>query len=165
MPPHCSQHLSSLRVLCALVALVVLAGCSPARGLLTLEDHAAPNWGLALTITPSSTVVGSAGTVVDLRLDRKGYLTLLQLGTDGQLDVVFPNAQDADNQLAAGAHRLPRPHWQLRAKGPAGHGRLIAVVTREALRADDVCSALERGAWHELGSDYGLAVARYRETE
>jgi len=70
---------------------------------------------------------------VDLKLksSRDGYLYVVMAGSDNRsLYLLFPNDLDRDNKVSAGASvRLPRPHWRLRASGPAGTDSLLVMVT------------------------------------
>lgn len=91
--------------------------------------------------------VGQGELDLTVTTHRKGYLYLLQVGTSGKtVTLLFPNRLDQDNELPAGAHRLPRANWALRASGPAGTGHLIALLSTHkrdfvgALRAGDVFS-------------------------
>ncbi|WP_084461098.1 caspase family protein [Curvibacter gracilis] len=73
---------------------------------------------------------------VDLQLNssRDGYLYVVMAGSDNRsLYLLFPNELDRDNKVSAGASvRLPRPHWRLRASGPAGTDSLLVMVTDQA---------------------------------
>ena len=77
--------------LAALGAVILLAACSATHGLLALEDHASDQWGVELRLQPSAVATGDTRLRVELGLAREGYLTLLQRGTDQQLDVLFPH--------------------------------------------------------------------------
>jgi hypothetical protein len=62
--------------------------------------------------------------------NREGYLYILQVGSDGKtFNLLFPNKLDANNQIAAGTHRFPRPSWRVRSGGPAGTSYLLAIVS------------------------------------
>lgn len=61
-----------------------------------------------------------------------GHLYVFQLGTSGNLSLIFPNGVDGANQVGAGhAQPLPRPNWSLTARGPAGLSHLLAVVSEQ----------------------------------
>jgi metacaspase-1 len=58
-----------------------------------------------------------------------GYLSLFMVGTDGVLYRLFPNRLDGDQQVKPNVPvSLPRSNWRLKAHGPAGTNRLLAVV-------------------------------------
>jgi serine/threonine protein kinase len=63
--------------------------------------------------------------------DRTGYLYVFALGTDQkQLVLLFPNAADRNNQIAANRPiDLPRTGWGVVADGPPGTNQLIAIVS------------------------------------
>jgi hypothetical protein len=66
-----------------------------------------------------------------IRSSHAGYLYILMAGSDGKtFDVLFPNALDKKNEVAAGQSvQLPRASWQITAGGPAGTTHLLAMVT------------------------------------
>jgi hypothetical protein len=67
------------------------------------------------------------------RSERAGYLTLVDLGTDGTVAVLFPNGHDRDSRIAAGATvRFPTDS-ELEAQPPVGRGMLRAFVTEAPL--------------------------------
>lgn len=61
---------------------------------------------------------------------KAGYVYVLMVGTDGQFNLLFPNAIDADNGIAGdGELSLPRPGWAMTASGPPGSNRFVAIVS------------------------------------
>ena len=64
---------------------------------------------------------------------RGGYLYVVLLGSDEtSFYVLFPNALDKDNRVQARVPlRIPRPHWQVQAPGPAGTDHLLVMVTEQ----------------------------------
>jgi hypothetical protein len=118
---------------------------------------------LALRISPDQVATGSP-----LRLhvssSAPGYVYVFQLTTDGRtLDGVFPNAIDGANRLGAGQDlQLPRPTWRMVARGPAGVGYILAVLTEApqdllALRAGLAAGRID------LAGRYGAAMGSIRE--
>lgn len=106
-----------------------------------------------------------SGDTVDVTVEpsKPGYLYLIQLGTDGHsMSLLFPNAVDGTNYLAAGATQLPRPSWQLKAKGPAGVGYLLAVL---ADQPQDMLKLQADLASHhpQFVGSYSASVANYLE--
>jgi len=66
-----------------------------------------------------------------------GFLSLFMVGTDGALYRLFPNRLDAEQQIKPNVPvSLPRPNWRLKAYGPAGTDRLLAVVAPTRDRFD-----------------------------
>jgi hypothetical protein len=66
-----------------------------------------------------------------LQSSHYGYVYLLMVGSDGkQFDLLFPNKKDGRNIIQADEiWTLPRPHWAIRAGGPAGTNHLLALVS------------------------------------
>ena len=66
-----------------------------------------------------------------LESSHAGYVYLLMAGSDGKrFDLLFPNKKDPHNRIQAGeTWELPRNDWALRASGPAGSNRLLAIVS------------------------------------
>jgi len=60
-----------------------------------------------------------------------GHVYVVMAGSDQQsLVLLFPNALDADNRIAAGQTLLlPREGWRVTAGGPAGDNTLLVMVT------------------------------------
>jgi len=149
-----------------LVGVIILAGlmCVNRSGhhqaegqLAALERSASPQWVVELNVKPDTVAVGNLDMAVSIRSARNGYLTILQRGTDGKEDVVFPNALDKDNRIGADKPlTLPREHWKLRAAPPAGEGRLLAVVSEKPVDTQSLSASLS-------GQSYGAASATYRE--
>lgn len=168
---------SSLLFTGALAALL-LAGCAsqanvqqaPAqfeRGVLLQRVDAvmaaAQNSGsVRLTVSPDPVVTGQT-LQVDIATAQPGHLYLYQVATDGRtLSLVFPNAIDGANYLAAGSHRLPRANWQLAARGPAGTGYLMAVLTPQPLNVVAMQADTSQGNIN-LPAPYSAALATLRE--
>lgn len=69
----------------------------------------------------------------EVRSARDGYLTVVDLGTDGTVTVLFPNEDDTDGRVRAGELvRLPQSA-QFEAVAPAGRGIVRAFVTAQPL--------------------------------
>lgn len=65
--------------------------------------------------------------------EREGYLTLVDLGTDGTVVVLFPNGEDRDNHVKAG-ERISFPvESEIQVLPPAGRGMARAFLTPEPL--------------------------------
>jgi hypothetical protein len=151
-----------------LVGLIVLFGAvssnqsgqPQAEGqLAALERSASPQWAVDLSLKPDTVAVGNLDMAVSIRSARSGYLTLLQRGTDGKEDIVFPNALDKDNRIEADKPVvLPRESWKWKAAPPAGEGRLLAVVSDKPVDTQSLSASLN-------GQTYGAASAAYRERD
>ncbi len=159
-----------------LVGLIVLFGAVSSNQsgqpqadspLAALEHSASAQWVVDLSLKPDTVAVENLGLAASIRSARSGYLTLLQRGTDGKENVVFPNALDQDNRIEADKPMtLPREHWKLRAAPPAGEGRLLALVTEHPVDPQAVQTSLGAAQAVDLGGQaYGAAAAVYRERE
>lgn len=152
---------------------VTLGGCAgtpvaPDGGLLqrvdTVMRQAAPAMSVAVKLSTTQVKTGDA-IAAEVGSAVPGYVYLFQIGTDGHtLSLVFPNAMDGANYINAGATLgLPRPNWRMAARGPAGVGHLMAVVTANpldilALQANVALGKLE------VSAPYGAAMVTVRET-
>ena len=68
--------------------------------------------------------------------ERDGYLTLVDLGTDGTVTVLFPNEHDRNNRVRAGqTFRFPTDAmgFAIEVQPPAGRGMVRLFVTPETL--------------------------------
>lgn len=85
---------------------------------------------VTLSGVKSSLVVGRDALSFALKSEQAGYVYLLLLDkTDGKLSLIYPNALDLDNRIAAGgALRLPRERWSFTADAPAGEWDVLAIV-------------------------------------
>jgi len=70
--------------------------------------------------------------VLDLSVlsDRSGYVYVALTGSDNQsLTLLFPNELDNNNRIEKDQQLLlPRPHWPVKAAGPAGTDTLLVMV-------------------------------------
>jgi tRNA A-37 threonylcarbamoyl transferase component Bud32 len=62
---------------------------------------------------------------------KPGYVYVLMVGTDkANFNLLFPNAVDGENRIAAGEElELPRPGWAMTAGGPKGADHFVAIVS------------------------------------
>lgn len=60
-----------------------------------------------------------------------GYLYVVLLGSDAKsFYVMYPNGLDTDNKISKQKPvQIPKPHWQIKAAGPAGTDQLLILVT------------------------------------
>lgn len=76
------------------------------------------------------------GDAVEFRAtsSRDGYLTIVDLGTDGKVVVIYPHTDGQDNRIRAGqAFVLPTGDMQFEAQLPSGRGIVRAFVTDKPL--------------------------------
>lgn len=137
--------------------LIGLLAIRPSAGdkLTALERGANSSRAVTITLAKPQLAIGQGDFTLNIATAQPGYLTLVQRGTDGSIGVAFPNALDADNRIETSL-QLPRPNWHLRASGPAGKGRLLAVVTHQPVSAVQASKL-------DFGNDYGVAGADYVE--
>lgn len=97
-----------------------------------------PTVHVAFTAEPAVARIGTDRLKMTVHSTEGGYLYLFVLDSDGQaLMQIFPNARDPDNVIGAGQTiALPRRSWPMRAQGPEGVNRLLAVVSRSAREYD-----------------------------
>lgn len=115
---------------------VALQQEAAAKRLADMENPAQP---FAVTVGfqdgRTSFGIGESVTFV-ARAERGGYLTLVDLGTDGTVTVLFPNPWDPDNRIPAGRTIVfPSPSMgsEIVAEPPPGRGIVRAIVTETPL--------------------------------
>jgi hypothetical protein len=68
------------------------------------------------------------------RSSRDGFLTIVDLGTDGKVVVIYPNETNQDNRIQAGREFvLPTGDMTFEAQLPSGRGIVRALVTEKPL--------------------------------
>ncbi len=107
-----------------------------AKGLGDMENPAQP-FGLDVWLAGDVSSFGIGENVRFLaEAERTGYLTLVDLGTDGTVTVLFPNPYDRDNAVSEGQRiEFPTESMQseIQAMPPAGRGMVRAFLTPEPL--------------------------------
>ncbi len=100
-------------------------------------ENPAPSFGLRVWLAGNETAFGIGEAVVfHAEADADGYLTLVDLGTDGTVTVLFPNPYDRDNRVRGGQEiTFPSPGMEseIRALPPAGRGMVRAFLTPRPL--------------------------------
>ncbi|NJD18402.1 MAG: DUF4384 domain-containing protein [Gemmatimonadetes bacterium] len=107
-----------------------------AKRLADMENPAAPV-GVSIRLEGGKTAVGIGETVsFHATSDRAGYLTLVDLGTDGKVVMLFPNAHQPATKIEAG-QTLSFPTqdmgFELQIFPPVGRGMVRAFVPPEPL--------------------------------
>lgn len=121
----------------------------------------------------------------ELESDRDGYVTLVDLGTDGTVAVLIPNADDPSIRIRAGQTlRYPGGDLTFQALPPAGGGMVRAFLTEEpidvaiprgevyasggAAFAEEITTAIKRAAGMDGGAvrldSWGTASVVYEIT-
>lgn len=167
------RRLNPLAGAAALALAITLSGCASAptpaanAGLLQRMDAvmqgASTGRPVALRLRPDQVRTGDT-LAVDISSATGGFVYLLQVGTDGKsLSLVFPNASDGANRLPpADTLSLPRPNWQMAARGITGVGYFYAVVAAQPQDLMALQSDLSAGKV-QLAGDYGVAMAAMRQ--
>lgn len=146
-----------------------------AKDLGDMENLAQP-FGLDVWLAGDKTSFGIGETVMFLaESQRDGYLTLVDLGTDGTVTVLFPNPYDRDNSVRAG-QRITFPtesmESEIQAMPPTGRGLVRAFLTPAPLDiplsddftigqlelADLIAEAVRKAAGPVEGSDAAVRL-------
>lgn len=148
---------------------------SPDAVLDDIVRQADPQIAVRAVADPQRLVIGRDRMSFRVRSNEPGFLYVFLSGTDRSgLALLFPNAIDEDNRIAADAEVvLPRKGWQITAGGPPGTNHLVAMVSREprdfakvGLKRGETIpefelAALQR-AWAGAGPAPGAGEARCR---
>jgi metacaspase-1 len=104
---------------------------NPTTALQDLVAPADPTHTVTLTAQNTTLKMGRDFLNLTVRSARAGYLYLLHVGPDNQkVHVLYPNQFDRDNRIEAGQDVvLPRAGWGIKATGPAGQHRIVAIVS------------------------------------
>ena len=96
---------------------------------------------------------------LSVRTGVSGHLYVIQVGTDGKTQsLLFPNAVDGANFIEAGAPlQLPRANWRMTARGPAGVGYFVAVLSVQPLDVLALQASVARGEL-TVAAPYGAAM-------
>jgi len=115
-----------------------------------------------LLVQPNQVRIGEPVRLL-VSTTQAGYLYLYQVDTDGRRIVpVFPNAVDGANYTPGGAMELPRPNWRITARGPAGQGYFVAVLSAQPMDLTLIAQAAAEGRV-ATPARYGAAIAGLRE--
>lgn len=97
----------------------------------TIQQAADPRIKVDIKATKQSYKIGTDFLELSVTSSTTGYVTLLLVGSSGNVLKLFPNRVDSNNAIAANTTiTLPRPSWRLRSLGPAGRNRLLVVVSK-----------------------------------
>ncbi len=118
---------------------VVPEVAAPVRGpfstVAALEDivrHSDPLISVNTLADKQSMVIGRDRMKFRVKSSEAGYLYVFFSGTDNAgLTLLFPNANDAKNRIAADTETLlPRESWNIDAGGPPGVNHIVTMVSR-----------------------------------
>lgn len=117
-------------------------------------ENPAQSFGVSLELLGDKTSFGLGEEVAfTIESDRDGYVTLVDLGTDGTVSVLLPNADDPSMPIRAG-RRLEYPGDDLafQALEPVGGGMVRAFVTSQPLSISIDAGAVYASGGEELAA-------------
>jgi hypothetical protein len=123
-------------------------------------DNPAQSFGFRVELTGAKTSFGLGEEIsFTVESDRDGYVTLVDLGTDGTVAMLLPNADDPSMRIRAG-QRLEYPGDDLafEALPPAGGGMVRAFLTEEPLDIDLVGRELMGGLYAAGGEEFAAEI-------
>lgn len=102
-----------------------------AQALKQLFDQRSARRKVTVSVAKNTLKIGQDALDFSVRSDRSGYVYVAQAGSDNKaLYLLFPNDLDKGNRIQANVPlALPRPHWRVKAGGPAGTDSLLVMVT------------------------------------
>ncbi len=157
----------------ALTLMMALTGCASPPGTAdatllhrvdTVMRQATPAMSVSFKLASDQVKTGDT-LVAEVKSTMPGYVYLFQMGTDGRtLSLLFPNAMDGTNYISVDSPMgLPRPNWRMSARGPAGVGHILAVVTGQPLDLMNLQAQVNLGRL-DIAAPYGAAMVTLRET-
>ena len=90
-----------------------------------------------VTVTPSRSQyrIGQDHLEMTITSSKNGYLTLFAVGSSGKIVQLFPNHYDENNRITAHVpFHIPTIGWNLKANGPSGKDRFVAIVSNDPQR-------------------------------
>jgi len=100
-------------------------------------NNPSPDFNVEVWTDKNSTISYIGDTVTfKFKTDRDCYITLIDVGTDGTVTILFPNYVCKDNRVTAEqVYSIPSPEmgFNIRVAGPAGQEMVKAIATLEPL--------------------------------
>ncbi|ACB36311.1 serine/threonine protein kinase [Leptothrix cholodnii SP-6] len=120
---------------------------TPVKVLEEIVRLADPQIAVQASADRAQVVIGRDRLQFRLRANVAGHVYVYLVGTEGrQIELLFPNAIDADNRVAVNQELvLPRPAWRITAAGPPGIDHLVALVSPTPLRMRDTGASAPAG--------------------
>jgi hypothetical protein len=125
-------------------------------------DNPAQSFGLDLELLGDKTSFGLGEDIsFSIESDRDGYITLVDLGTDGTVAMLLPNEEDPSMRIRAG-QRLEYPGDELafQARPPAGGGMVRVFLTAEPLDIEIEAGKLYASGGEEFAKEITEALKR-----
>ena len=117
------------------------------------------NDGVEWDIIKGANGIYNIGDVLNVTatVDQDCCLTLLDIGSSGNIIVLFPNKHQPDNHLRAGIPiQIPAAGYKIRVGGPAGTETIKAIATLEPLEFSELSMADVQAIFNALdGSGSG----------
>ena len=102
----------------------------PVKALERVFDARDRDYSVSVVPNPTSVKIGKDRLGFWITSAKPGYLYVMMVGTDKSFNLLFPNAVDANNHVAAGqAIDLPGKGWAMTAAGPKGVDHFVAIVS------------------------------------
>jgi len=103
-----------------------------------IKQQSNPKRQVQVSMNKPAMKIGKDGLDITVKSNHDGYLYLVLLGSDAKsFYILFPNGLDGDNKIEAGKPiRIPKENWAVKAAGPAGTDRLLALVTDTPRKLD-----------------------------
>lgn len=99
-----------------------------------------------------------------VRSEREGYLTLINVDTQGEVTVLFPNLYHKGGRIQPGeVYSIPSEEmgFQIRAMGPPGRELVKAIVTERPVELSELDTAAQGEAFQSAGaSDFSDRLTR-----
>nr|WP_242533200.1 serine/threonine-protein kinase [Niveibacterium umoris] len=127
-----------------------------------LLTNAGVDFGVVVEKVKSPVVIGKDALSFSLSSAKSGYLYLLLHDKGaGTLSLIFPNALDPENQIAAGkAVRFPRPNWTFDADQPRGDWEVMALVSESPRQFDKLGFSPREGIASATVAEVEAALSR-----
>ena len=98
----------------------------------TIQKGANANYRVTIKPTQPTYKIGRDYLEMTVTSNKSGYLTIFSVGSSGKIFQLFPNHKDSNNAITAQSTlSLPRAAWRIKANGPAGTDRFLAVISNK----------------------------------
>lgn len=125
-------------------------------------DNPAQSFGFKLALLGGKTSFGLGEDIAfTIESDRDGYVTLIDLGTDGTVAMLLPNGDDPSMQIRGGQSvNYPGGDLAFRALEPVGGGMVRAFLTAEPLDVTIPSGELYASGGEEFAAEIAEALKR-----
>jgi hypothetical protein len=125
-------------------------------------DNPAQSFGLELELLGGKTAFGLGEDIAfSIESDRDGYVTLVDLGTDGTVAMLLPNEDDPSMMIRAGQRiEYPGDDLAFEAQEPVGGGMVRVFLTSEPLDIDIPTGSLFAFGGEEFAKEITEALKR-----